>query len=132
VDVSIEEVLASLRLRHINGFFAENVEDAKQKVMNLIFRDAVVGIGDSTTMRQLGIPQALKEKGIRVSDPFEINPPEKEVEDGLQRVRRTLRETITSDIFFTGSNAMTRDGKLVNLDAVGNRDILHLEPAYGA
>jgi len=121
VDVLIEEVLAFLRSRHINGFFAENAEDAKQKVMSLISQDAVVGIGDSTTMRQLGIPQALKEKGIRVLDPFEINKPGKEAEDGLQRVRRTLKETITSDIFLTGTNAMTQDGKLVNLDAVGNR-----------
>jgi len=117
----IEEVLACLHSRHINGFFAETAEDAKQKVMSFISQDAVVGIGDSTSMRQLGIPQALKEKGIRVLDPFEINRPGKDTEDGLQRVRRTLNETITSNIFLTGSNAMTQDGKLVNLDAVGNR-----------
>jgi len=121
VDVLMEGVLTCLRSRHINGFFAETAEDAKQKVMSLISQDAVVGIGDSTTMRQLGIPQALKEKGIRVLDPFGVNKPGKDPEDGLQRVRRTLRETITSDIFLTGSNALTQDGKLVNLDAVGNR-----------
>jgi hypothetical protein len=72
-------------------------------------------------MRQFGIPQALKTKGIRVLDPFEIKKPGKDPEDGLQRVRRTLKETITSDVFLTGSNALTQDGKLVNLDAVGNR-----------
>jgi len=121
VDALMEGVLTCLRSRHINGFFAETAEDAKQKVVSLISQDAVVGIGDSTTMRQLGIPQALKEKGIRVLDPFEMNKPGKDSEDGLQRVRKTLRETITSDIFLTGSNALTQDGKLVNLDAVGNR-----------
>jgi len=41
-------------------------------------------------------------------DPFEINKPGKEAEDGLQRVRRTLNETITSDIFLTGTNAITK------------------------
>jgi hypothetical protein len=83
VVVLIEEVLTSLRSRHINGFFSESAEDAKQKVISLISQDAVVEIGDSTTMRQFGIPQALKTKGIRVLDPFEIKKPGKDPEDGL-------------------------------------------------
>ena len=70
MDIRIEEVLSSLRQRHIHASFAENSEDARQKVTSLISQDAVVGIGDSTTMRQLGIPQTLKEKGIQVLDPI--------------------------------------------------------------
>jgi hypothetical protein len=121
VDVLIEEVLAFLRSRHINGFFAENAEDAKQKVMSLISQDAVVGIGDSTTMRQLGIPQTLKEKGIQVLDPFEQNKPQKDPEEGLHRLRKILKEATVGDVFLTGTNAITQDGRLVNVDAVGNR-----------
>ena len=56
MDIRIEGLLSSLRLRHIHALFAENSADACQKVMGLIPPDAVVGIGDSTTMRQLGIP----------------------------------------------------------------------------
>jgi L-lactate utilization protein LutB len=83
VVVLIEEVLTSLRSRHINGFFSESAEDAKQKVISLISQDTVVGVGDSTTLRQLRIPQTLKEKGIKVLDPFEQNWPQKDPEDGL-------------------------------------------------
>jgi hypothetical protein len=121
MDIRIEELLSSLRLRHVNALFAENSEDARQKVMSLISQDAVVGIGDSTTMRQLGIPQTLKEKGIQVLDPFEQNKPQKDPEEGLHRLRKILKEATVGDVFLTGTNAITQDGRLVNVDAVGNR-----------
>jgi hypothetical protein len=121
MDIRIEELLSSLRLRHVNALFAENSGDARQKVMSLISQDAVVGIGDSTTMRQLGIPQTLKEKGIQVLDPFEQNKPQKDPEEGLHRLRKILKEATVGDVFLTGTNAITQDGRLVNVDAVGNR-----------
>lgn len=70
MDIRIEGLLSSLRLRHIHALFAENSADACQKVMGLIPPDAVVGIGDSTTMRQLGITASLK--GQRYPGPGSI------------------------------------------------------------
>ena len=35
--------------------------------------------------------------------------------------RRMQREAFLSDIFLTGTNAVTLDGKLVNIDGLGNR-----------
>ncbi len=121
MDIRIEEVLSSLRQRHIHASFAENSEDARQKVTSLISQDAVVGIGDSTTMRQLGIPQTLKEKGIQVLDPFEQDRLQKDPEEGLRQMRKILKEATVGDVFLTGTNAITEDGRLVNVDAVGNR-----------
>jgi len=121
VVVLIEEVLTSLRSRHINGFFSENAEDAKQKVMSLISQDAVVGIGDSTTAKQLGIVKALKERGTKVLDPFETKKSKRGPNDALRRHRNILKKATVSDVFLTGTNAITQDGKLVNVDAVGNR-----------
>jgi hypothetical protein len=89
--------------------------------MSLISQDAVVGIGDSTTMRQLGIPQTLKEKGIQVLDPFEQDRFQEDPEEGLHRLRKILKEATVGDVFLTGTNAITEDGRLVNVDAVGNR-----------
>ena len=68
MDIQIEESLASLHSRHINGIFAENSEDARQKILKLIPQEAVVGIGDSTTIRQIGIPKILRERGIKILD----------------------------------------------------------------
>jgi len=113
MDIQIEETLSSLRSRHINAIFVENAEEATQKILSLIPKDAVVGIGDSTAARQLGILQVLKEKGVRVLNPFEHIRPE-------ERHRIHLEATIC-DVFLTGTNAITRDGKLVNVDYAGNR-----------
>lgn len=121
MDVQIKEILSSLRSRHIKGIFAENSEDAIRKILSLIPNDAIVGIGDSTTMRQLGIPQALKERGTRVLDPFERKETSTNPKEAFQFHRRTLKEATVSDVFVTGTNAITRDGRLVNIDAVGNR-----------
>jgi len=119
MDIRIEEILSSLRLRHINALFAENSEDARQKVTSLISQDAVVGIGDSTTMRQLGIPQTLKEKGIQVLDPFEQDRLQKDPEEGLRQLRKILKEATVGDVFLTGTNAITQDGRLVSGDILG-------------
>lgn len=89
--------------------------------MNLIPQDAVVGMGDSTTTKQLGISKALKERGIRVLDPFEPKGSEMSPHEALQWHKDMLKKATVSDLFLTGTNAITQDGRLVNVDAVGNR-----------
>jgi len=121
MDIHTEQTLASLKSRHINGFFAVNSDEACLKVLDLIPRDAVVGIGDSTAIRQVGIPQALKERGTKVLDGFD--PQETQINPQNAQVRhdQIIREATVCDVFLTGTNAITQDGRLVNVDAAGNR-----------
>lgn len=124
MDGKIERLLSALHSRHINGVHAEDSAEAMNHLIALIPRDAVVGIGDSTTMRQLGLPGALKEWGITVSNPFELHPaqePLKGTKPNLPEHIERLRKASLCDVFLTGTNAATEDGKLVSLDAVGNR-----------
>jgi hypothetical protein len=121
MDAQIKETLSSLHSRHIHGILAENSEKAIQKIMNLIPHDAVVGIGDSTTMRQLSIPKALKERGNKVLNPFEPKRSQTDPHDAFQWHKNMLKKATVSDVFLTGTNAITQDGRLVNVDAVGNR-----------
>ena len=121
MDAQIKETLSSLHSRHIHGIFVEDSEETIQKVMSLIPRDAVVGIGDSTTLRQLGIPNALKERGNKVLNPFEPKGSRTKSQDALRWHKNMLKKATLSDVFLTGTNAITQDGKLINVDAVGNR-----------
>lgn len=116
MDIKIDQCLASLHSRHINGIFAENSDEARLKVLGLIPKDTVVGIGDSTTIRQIGIPQILKERCTKVLDAFD--PQDKDTKEYHGRI---VREATICDVFLTGTNAITQDGKLVNVDAAGNR-----------
>ena len=66
------------------------------------------------TLRQIGVVDALKQGPYHFLDPWE---PGITVEENLRRKRRAL----TSDVFVTGTNALTLDGQLVNVDGHGNR-----------
>jgi hypothetical protein len=116
VDAMIEKCLASLRSRHINGILVENLVQAGEKILAMIPQDAVVGIGDSTTIRQIGITKLLRDRGIKLLDAFD--PQDKDAYDGHAKI---VREATVCDVFLTGTNAITLDGKLVNVDAAGNR-----------
>jgi hypothetical protein len=121
LDPQIETTLSALRTRRINGLFAEDSKEAKEKILSLIPRDAVVGMGDSTALRQLGILPALRERGTKLLNPFEPKEPGVDVEDHRRRRERIVKEATLCDVFLTGTNALTQDGRLVNVDATGNR-----------
>jgi hypothetical protein len=121
METQMEKLLSSLHARHIRGVYAGNREEANQKILALIPPDATVGIGDSTAMRQLGVLPALKERGTRILNPFEPKGDNVGVEDFRTRRAGVMREATLTDVFLTGSNAITQDGKIVNVDATGNR-----------
>ena len=121
MDMQIEECLASLRSRHMNGIFAENSEVACRKILDLIPQNAVVGIGDSTAVKQIGIVRALVERGTKVLDPFESKDSQIDPKAAYKYTERVTKEATLSDVFLTGTNALTQDGRLVNVDGNGNR-----------
>jgi hypothetical protein len=115
----MEETLKNLLTNNFEARFAENKDAVKQIVLSLISRDAIVGVGDSATVRQVGIIDELEKKGIRVLNPFSkeltTNPAKTMTRDNISR------RIFSCDVLVSGTNAVTRDGKLVNIDAVGNR-----------
>ncbi len=82
-------------------------QEAVKKVLEMIPENASVGTGGSMTVNQTGLRELLIERGnIRPFVPGQApnngRPP-------------------SPDVFLTSSNAVTLDGKLVNIDATGNR-----------
>lgn len=105
MDKEVETTLKSLKSRNLTSVYAENSEDANKKILNLIPKDAVVGRNDSTTVTQIGIVEELKKRGTKV----------------LERGEGPDNRITTCDIYLTGSNAITQDGRLVDVDFSGNR-----------
>lgn len=115
----MEQVVKNLLANNFDARFAENSDTVKQIILGSISKDAIVGIGDSATVRQIGIPEELEKKGIKVLNPFSR---ELTTDQAKTAVRDNISRRIFScDVFVGGTNAVTRDGKLVNIDAVGNR-----------
>jgi hypothetical protein len=115
----MEETLRNLLANNFDPRFAESVEAAKEIVSSSISRDALVGFGDSATVRQVGIIEELEKRGIRVLNPFSR---ELTTDRAKTAVRDDVsRQVFSCDVLVSGTNAVTMDGKLVNIDAVGNR-----------
>ena len=121
MDSEIEKTLSSLKSRHINGMFAQTSAEAREKILSLLPPNATVGIGDSTTMHQMGILEALRKRGSKILNPFGPKGAGTSADEFRKWNVRLRHEATLCDVFLTGTNALTRDGRLVNLDATGNR-----------
>ncbi|MCX8084166.1 MAG: lactate utilization protein [Calditerrivibrio sp.] len=101
-----------------NGFAAsyyESSDTALHYIDSVIAGYETIGIGGSmTVLRDLKILErdVCKNKVILNHNLPDISPEEK------NDIRKRQQ---TCDLFITSSNAITEDGKLVNIDGVGNR-----------
>ena len=113
INQDLETVRKSLKANHFTHVeCVENSDTAARLVLEMIPQDAKVGLGGSTSIRQLGILEQLRKRGTAI-----INDAES---DGVA-FDEMLRRTLFSDVLLASSNAVTLDGKLVNIDGTGNR-----------
>jgi hypothetical protein len=119
-EIRARETIKNLERKNMEGHFVHNLDEALELVMSMIPDGAVVARGDSVTLNQLGIIEELRKRGINEI----INPVETD-ENGHHPVReerrRRQRQALLSDVFLTGTNALTMEGSLVNIDGAGNR-----------
>lgn len=120
-DKAIKKTLKSLKLRLLEGHLVENCEEARRRILDLIQKDRTVGIGDSSTVRQIEIVKALKERGTKVINPFDPDLKVKDAKGFFDYLFRPSLEATVCDVFLTGTNALTEDGRLLNIDGAGNR-----------
>jgi len=110
----IQQLIQRLGENNIAAVYVENSSDALERVMSMIPEGSVVGFGDSLTLRQIGAVDALEDGNYTFLNPWRTGTsPEENV--------RIKKRALTSDVFVTGTNALTLDGKIVNVDGHGNR-----------
>lgn len=86
-----------------------NATEAKKDLLANINKEDSVGIGGSMTIQDMGLYEDMKEKGIEIYWHWR-----KDVEDATSKA-------INTDVYISSTNALTMDGKLVNMDGNGNR-----------
>ena len=114
VSVAMSTVLKALKKNKFDAVFVKNRREALQCVLDRIPSGSVVGAGDSLTLKEIGIFKELKRRNFTVYWPFDEEVAKKEQ-------RGIARKALLADVFLSGSNAITMDGKIVNTDAAGNR-----------
>jgi len=108
------QIIKSLKKRNMNGFYFENSQEAVKAICSMIPENALVGLGGSETIIESGLVDALRRMNIRLLDRYK---------EGVtaERVSEMRQEGLLSDVYITSSNAITSDGKIVNMDGTGNR-----------
>lgn len=108
-----EQVISNMKKNNIEGFYFASKQEAAENILGHIPQGAIIGLGDSLTLHQIGIITRLENAGYRVLNPWAAPNQEEKL--------KMQKQIFTSDVFLTGCNALTLKGELVNMDGRGNR-----------
>jgi L-lactate utilization protein LutB len=113
-DKLIQRTAKALESNGFKTVLASDKNEALKELLQLVPEKAKVGIGGSVTVREVDLVSELSKRGNDVLENWsrKVTPEED------MAIRKGH---LTCDIFITSSNAITEDGKLVNIDGMGNR-----------
>jgi hypothetical protein len=114
-EKTARSIIEHLEKRRMEGSYASTSAQAKEEIIAMIPEGASVYRCGSMTTAGMGLWEKLSEKpGVKIIDPYQPGlAPEEAME--------VRRQGMLSDFMIASSNAITLDGKLVNLDGSGNR-----------
>ena len=111
----MEELIETLKSCGYDAFFVKTKEEALELSKTYIKSGMTVGLGGSVSVNEIGLlDYILNKKDITVFNQYENGI---SMEENIKRRKQGL----VSDIFITSTNAISKDGKLINADGRGNR-----------
>jgi L-lactate utilization protein LutB len=113
-EARIGDVKRALEKNGITVLAAADGDEAREKALSLIPRGAAVGLGGSRTVSEIGLLDALRSGDFRLFDQYDQAL-------GAEASQAARKAGTHADYFVAGSNAITDDGKIVNIDGMGNR-----------
>ena len=112
-NTQVERTIKALEKNGFKASFEADAKSATKKMLSKIPDGSTVGIGGSLTLHQIGFLQEIKKHNVQVVNPKEPGKEEKHFE--------LSRQLFLCDFFISGTNAVTEEGHLYNVDATGNR-----------
>lgn len=108
-----QQIIAGLKKRNMKGYYVNTAKECGELVLSLLNEGDTVSWGGSESMKQCGIPEMLKASGkYNVLDRSEYTP---------ETIKGFYEKSFSANAFIMGTNAITLDGILVNVDGLGNR-----------
>ncbi|NLP44121.1 MAG: lactate utilization protein [Peptococcaceae bacterium] len=109
-----EKVVKALQKNRFEAMYFATGQEAVDYILKQIPEGAKVGVGGSSTLREIGLVGLLRQKGFLL---YDHNQPDLSAEEK----KECRYKQLSSDVFLTSSNAITLKGELVNKDGIGNR-----------
>ncbi len=111
----MEKFIETLKSCGYDANFVKTKEEAFELAKTYIKPNMSVGLGGSESVKEIGLLEyLLNKKDITLFNQYE---------DGIsmdENIKRR-KQGLVSDIFVTSTNALSKDGKLINADGSGNR-----------
>lgn len=110
----MKQAKKALERNGIRAYVVKTGDEARRKALSLIKKGATVGLGGSRTSVEIGLLDALRSGDYVLFDQYAPGL-------DLENSREIRKQGTHADYFVSGSNAITDDGRLVNIDGLGNR-----------
>lgn len=114
IEERVKRTIENLEKNNMNGYFVQTEEEALKKIEELISEGDIVSVGGSMTLFETGVIDLLRSGKYNFLDRYK---------EGLsyEEVKEVFRKSFFADAYFTGTNAITENGELYNVDGNGNR-----------
>jgi L-lactate utilization protein LutB len=114
-----KDVCTALQKNGMAAIWAPSRKTALESAIELIQAGDRIGVGGSVTLDEIGLMETLRSgragrKKFIFYDQYRVN--------ASRNAALALRhKSLEADLFFSGTNAITKAGELVNMDGYGNR-----------
>lgn len=108
-----EKTVLSLKKRFFDAYYAPTKDEALSKAISLIPKTGTVAWGGSMSVVEIGLLDYILKNNYKV-----INR-----DSGVNQAEKNelLKKSMFCDTYLMGTNALSEDGELVNIDCFGNR-----------
>lgn len=112
-EILCNKLIAEFEKRHFEAYYAKDKNEALEKAISLIKKEDCISWGGSVTTKEIGLIDYLEQNNYKIINRDKAKS--KEEKDELSR------QALLCDTYIMGTNAITEDGELVNIDCIGNR-----------
>lgn len=114
MEERIRRAIFNLQKNNMAGFYVEHIEELLSLLSTLLAEGEKIGCGDSATLEETGVFDFLQSGNFTFYDKHQ---PDLTYEEK----RAIYLKNFDADTFITGTNAVTVDGQLFNIDGNGSR-----------
>jgi len=108
-----EALVKQMNRRQMDAFYFESASGAVEAIVGMMPERSSVSWGGVMTMGEIGLKKELQRANLELLD--------RDAAEGPEELKALYHKAFGCDYYIMSSNAITMDGKLVNIDGRGNR-----------
>ncbi|WP_129595817.1 lactate utilization protein [Anaerophilus nitritogenes] len=114
IEKKIERTIEALKKNNMEGYFVKDEKELLDKLSSLLQKGETISVGGSVTLFETGIIDLLRSGQYNFLDRYEKGLTE-------ENIKEIYRKSFFANTYLTGTNAITENGELYNVDGTGNR-----------